>query len=204
MVLGGLPEPFKPLAVHVTQNEDNVTFADLKRRLRVYEESEKMKMTEQSADNVMKTFARQNKGQSRTENRKYDDADMTCYKCGTKGHRARKCNRRVWCGHCKNATHAESICKKKHEQDGARKFAEEQDGWSRRLLLQGQIRPARETTGQREEEGDHGGCGSDFPHRQRHQQVPELRPLVPAKHPTPWSWRMEASATVWRNAEEPR
>ena len=33
MTLGGLPDSFKPLAVHVTQNEDSVTFADFKRRL---------------------------------------------------------------------------------------------------------------------------------------------------------------------------
>lgn len=41
MVLNGLPDSFKPLAVHVTQNEVNVVFADFKRRLRVYEESGK-------------------------------------------------------------------------------------------------------------------------------------------------------------------
>ena len=31
MILGGLPESFEPLAVHVTQNEDNVTLADFKK-----------------------------------------------------------------------------------------------------------------------------------------------------------------------------
>ena len=38
MVLNRLPDSFKPLAVHVTENEDNVTFTDFKRRLRIYEE----------------------------------------------------------------------------------------------------------------------------------------------------------------------
>jgi hypothetical protein len=38
MVLKGLPDSFKPLAVHETQNEDKVTFTDFKRRLRIYEE----------------------------------------------------------------------------------------------------------------------------------------------------------------------
>lgn len=33
MILGGLPDCFKPLAVHVTQNDDMVTFTDFKRRL---------------------------------------------------------------------------------------------------------------------------------------------------------------------------
>lgn len=44
-ILNGLPDSFRPLAVHVTQNEDDVTFKDFKRRLRVYEESEKMRAT---------------------------------------------------------------------------------------------------------------------------------------------------------------
>lgn len=53
----GLPDSFKPLAVHITQNEDDVTFTDFKRRLRIYEEAEKMKGTE-STDNVMKGHTR--------------------------------------------------------------------------------------------------------------------------------------------------
>lgn len=128
MILGGLPGAFKPLAVHVTQNEDNVTFADFKRRLRVYEESEKMKTIELSTDNVMKTYVRQGGGQNKSDgNRKDEDANITCYKCGIKGHRARKCYRKVWCSYCKNTTHAESVCKKKGGQDGVRKVAEEPD-----------------------------------------------------------------------------
>ncbi|KAL1263579.1 hypothetical protein QQF64_006318 [Cirrhinus molitorella] len=51
MILRGLPDSFKPLAVHITQNEDNVTFTDFKRRLRIYEAAEKMKRTE-TTDNV--------------------------------------------------------------------------------------------------------------------------------------------------------
>ena len=57
MVLNRLPDSFKPLAVHVTENEDNVTFTDFKRRLRIYEESEKIHTLE-SVDNVMKTSVR--------------------------------------------------------------------------------------------------------------------------------------------------
>lgn len=114
MVLRGLPDIFKPLAVHITQNEDDVTFTDFKRRLRIYEEAEKMKGTE-STDNVMKTQTRQGKGPARyhTKERKDEDTNMTCYKCGIKGHRARKCYKRVWCNHCKNSTHAEFLCKKR-------------------------------------------------------------------------------------------
>ena len=128
MILNGLPDSFKPLAVHVTQNEGTVTFTDFKRRLRIYEESEKMNMTV-SADNVMKMHVRQGHGSSKTptSSRKDDDASVTCYRCGMKGHKARKCYRRVWCGHCKNNTHQESLCKKKGGQDNARKVVEEQN-----------------------------------------------------------------------------
>lgn len=34
MILGGLPDMFKPLAIHVTHNEDAKTFTDFKKRLR--------------------------------------------------------------------------------------------------------------------------------------------------------------------------
>ena len=125
MVLNGLPDSFKPLAVHVTQNEDNVAFADFKRRLRVYEESEKMSKAE-SSDNVMKTHVKQGRGSTKTPagNKKDEDTNVTCYRCGIKGHKARKCTRKVWCDFCKSNTHQESLCKKKGGQDGARKLEE--------------------------------------------------------------------------------
>ena len=86
-------------------------------------------MTEQTTDNVMKTHTRQGGGHSKPQgNRKEEVANLTCYKCGIKGHRARKCYKKVWCNYCRNNTHAESLCKKKGGQDGARKVAEEQDG----------------------------------------------------------------------------
>ncbi len=126
MILRGLPDSFKPLAIHITQNEDKVTFTDFKRRLRIYEEVEKMKGTE-TTDNVMKTHTRQGRGFSKSHTKDRKDEDVTCYKCGIKGHKARKYYKRVWCNHCKNSTHAEFLCKKKGDQDGARKVADEQD-----------------------------------------------------------------------------
>ena len=106
MVLNGLPDSFKPLAVHVTQNEDNVTFTDFKRRLRIYEESEKVNTVE-SADNVMKTSVRPSRGPAKTHanSRKSEDSDVTCYRCGIKGHKSRACSIKVWCGYCKSNTH---------------------------------------------------------------------------------------------------
>ena len=61
-------------------------------------------------------------------NRKDKDAFVTCFKRGIKGHKARKCYRKVWCNYCKNDTHQESLCKKKGGQDGARKVVEEEKG----------------------------------------------------------------------------
>lgn len=127
-ILNGLPDSFRPLAVHVTQNEDDVTFKDFKRRLRVYEESEKMRTTG-SMDSVMKTNTRQSRQGTKTH-RKNGEATLTsvtCYKCGEKGHIRSKCTQKVWCSHCKSNTHTESLCRKKGKEDGARKVAEEEE-----------------------------------------------------------------------------
>lgn len=53
MILGGLPNSFKPLAVHMTHNED-ITCTKFKRILRVCEDSEKMNKPN-FTDNVIKT-----------------------------------------------------------------------------------------------------------------------------------------------------
>ena len=126
MVLNGLPDSFKPLAVHVTQNEDNVTFTDFKRRLQIYEESEKTNTVE-SADNVMKTSVRPSRGPAKTHScsGKSEDTHVTCYRCGMQGHKSRACPIKVWCAYCKSNTHQESICRKKRTQDGAKSVAEE-------------------------------------------------------------------------------
>ena len=124
-ILNGLPDSFKPLAVHVTQNEDSVTFSDFKRRLRVYEESEKMRTTG-STDSVMKTSSKQSRQGTKTH-KKDGEATISCYKCGQKGHMRSKCSQKVWCSFCKSNTHAEPLCRKKGKEDGARKVAEKEE-----------------------------------------------------------------------------
>lgn len=75
MILGELPDSFKPLVVHVTQNEDNIMFTVFKRRIQVFEKAEKMKETK-STDDVMKICAK----------------ERIPTKCGVQGHKAKKCH----------------------------------------------------------------------------------------------------------------
>ena len=42
MVLKGLLELFKPLAIHIIQGDDKITFADFKPKLRSFESTEKL------------------------------------------------------------------------------------------------------------------------------------------------------------------
>ncbi|KAJ8369510.1 hypothetical protein SKAU_G00095380 [Synaphobranchus kaupii] len=129
MILNRLPDLFKPLAIHVTQNEDQVMFIDFKRRLRNYEQAEKMN-TAESSDNVMKMYVRQGRGPGRTNanDQRSEDASMVCFKCGTKGHRAKACRQKTWCNNCKRNTHQDSTCRRKDKQDGVQKISEEKGG----------------------------------------------------------------------------
>lgn len=128
MVLKGLPEAFKPFAIHVTQRDETISFADFKTKLRSYEDTEKMRAAA-TDDNVMKVRAQQqqrgrptgagDRGAERTA------ADLACFRCGLKGHLARTCQRRLWCSHCRSNTHRDATCRKKQrrERDDARKVA---------------------------------------------------------------------------------
>ena len=68
--------------------------------------------TAESADNAMKTSVRPGRGSAKTHgsSRKGDDADLKCYRCGTKGHKSRACSRKVW---CKSNTYQESYAGKR-------------------------------------------------------------------------------------------
>ncbi|XP_033984905.1 C-type lectin domain family 14 member A [Trematomus bernacchii] len=53
MVLKGLPESFKPFAIHITQIDRIISFAEFKTKLRSYEDTERMR-TPPPEDNVMR------------------------------------------------------------------------------------------------------------------------------------------------------
>ena len=129
MVLKGLPETFKPFAIHVTQSEAEakMTFAEFKTKLRSYEGVENMRATV-SEDNVMK--ARTQFGTKRAPAGAKDSSytDIVCYKCGASGHIARSCSRRRWCHHCKSNTHNSASCRRNKQRDDARKAADETGG----------------------------------------------------------------------------
>ena len=117
MILKGLPESFKPFAIHVENNEDNLKFAEFKTKLRSFEDIEKF-TTAESSDNEMKTVARTGRrpAKSNAQNSVSDDdndTDIMCFKCGIKGHQARACGLKTWCSHCKRDTHSDVTCRLK-------------------------------------------------------------------------------------------
>ncbi|GAA6094010.1 chromodomain-helicase-DNA-binding protein 1-like isoform X1 [Tachysurus ichikawai] len=134
MVLKGLPESFKPFAIHVAHTDDKITFAEFKTKLRNFEETEKIKATE-SSDSVMKTQGKAGWRPAKTSTRDWskDDAEIVCFKCGTKGHRARGCRQKVWCSICKRDTHKDATCRRKDikdKKDGASKASDDVEDYA--------------------------------------------------------------------------
>lgn len=110
MVLKGLPESFKPFAIHVTHSDKAMTFSEFKAKLRSYESTEKATCSE---DNVMK---------ANNWKKERDNAEIICYNCEKKGHIARECytkaerkeqKEKQWCAYCKSSTHKDSDCRRR-------------------------------------------------------------------------------------------
>lgn len=123
MVLKGLPESFKPFAVHVTQSDDKITFADFKTKLRSFEDTEKL-CTQNTEDNVMKIKAKAYQTSTKVQERERSMADIVCFKCGVKGHKSRSCQKKQWCSFCKSATHRDANCRRKSRQDNVQQVTE--------------------------------------------------------------------------------
>ena len=102
MILKGLPDNYKPFAIHVTQSASEITFAHFKSMLRSFEETEKFH-AKPIVEQIMKAEA----SSSQT---------MTCYGCGKTGHLVRDCPGKSvktskWCSYHKSTTHTDSTCK---------------------------------------------------------------------------------------------
>ncbi len=123
MVLKGLPETFKPFAIHVTQVDDKLTFAEFKTKLRSYEDVESMRAAAFD-DNVMKARVHFGKKSAPEGAKDGENMDIVCYRCGTRGHIARACPHKQWCNHCKSTTHTSASCRRKKQRDNARKASE--------------------------------------------------------------------------------
>ena len=135
MVLKGLPESFKPFAIHITQTDDTIPFADFKTKLRSYEDTDKMRAPV-AEDNVMKARAAQRAARpTRAGPGERGDgaeqpaaADVVCFRCGLKGHMARTCQRKLWCAHCRSTTHRDATCRRQRRRDDAKRATEESTG----------------------------------------------------------------------------
>lgn len=119
MVLKGLHESFKPFAIHITQRDEAISFAEFKTKLRSYEDTEKMRAAA-TGDNVMKVRMQQQRGRPDSVGDRGAEraaADLACFKCGPKGHLARACQRKLWCSHCRSTTHRDTTCRRKQRRD---------------------------------------------------------------------------------------
>ena len=79
MILKGLPESYKPFAVHITQSTNEFSFTTFKSQLKSFEETEKF-ATRSSGDQIMKAEFPSDRPNT-----------ITCYNCGKQGHIKRRC-----------------------------------------------------------------------------------------------------------------
>lgn len=115
MVMKGLPEPYKPFVIHVTQSSEEMTFIQFKSKLRSYEETEKFDSKTKS-DNVMKV----------------DMSTVICYGCGNRGHMAKACHQKSgpkWCSYHRSTTHTDETCRRKSKpkEDSVKQNTDIQD-----------------------------------------------------------------------------
>lgn len=158
MILKGLPESFKPFAIHVTHSDEKITFADFKTKLRSFEATEKL--STEPGDSVMKMQGRVGwrPAKTNTRERYKDDTNIVCFKCGTKGHRAKECRQKTWCTHCRSDTHKDATCRRKEKdnknrRDDVNKVSEDGDADNVFKMRDGEIGSREQINGAIREKG---------------------------------------------------
>ncbi len=126
MILKGLPDSFKPFAVHITQSDADITFAEFKTKLRNFESTENFHNSA-SEDNVMRASASTPEWKGRE---RLACSEITSYNCGQNGHKARACptpnQKRQWCSYCKSSTHRNENCRRK-KRDNVKQATDKED-----------------------------------------------------------------------------
>ncbi len=82
MILKGLPDSFKQFAIHITQSDADITFAEFKTKLRNFESTENFH-NRASEDNVMRASASNPEWKGRE---RLACSGVTCYNHGRKFH----------------------------------------------------------------------------------------------------------------------
>ena len=123
MVLKGLPPQFKSFVVVVTQSDKDWSFKDLKVSLRDYEDTENARRGDDKNSQIMKSNF--NTGAFHAGgNSNFNNPVVTCYSCGTPGHKSNQCNnkpRKKWCKSCKSSTHNDDNCRRKQHNNKGEK-----------------------------------------------------------------------------------
>ncbi|KAK7884464.1 hypothetical protein WMY93_027587 [Mugilogobius chulae] len=123
MVMRGLPEKYKPFTLMVTHSSTEMKLGEFKAKLRNFEASEDSEpIAEEAGERVLKAKAGPKKKSGA-------HTDLTCWRCGEKGHRKDECSKKVWCSSCKSTSHTDKACRKKER--GSRCAHAQDDGGSR-------------------------------------------------------------------------
>ena len=104
MILKGLPESYKQLAIHITQSAIEITFTEFKSQLRSFEETEKFN-TKSKAEQVMKAVS---------------PTSPIYYCCRQKGHLIKDCPEKSEaterCSYHKSTSHTDGECRMHQQQ----------------------------------------------------------------------------------------